>query len=76
MKRTMTLLGTLMSTTAPALAFGGPEATGTSLWVILFLGLCALVVVCQLIPGLILLRSMVKTLFGKTVGKPEPLTGR
>lgn len=76
MKRTMTIAGALMAATAPALAFSGPEATGTSLWVILFLGFGALIVVCQLIPGLILFSSMLKTLFRKTAKKPAPLTGR
>jgi hypothetical protein len=67
MKRMMTITGSIMATTTPALAFGGPEATGTSMWVMLFLGFGALIVVCQLIPGLVLLSSMFKTLFGKTV---------
>jgi hypothetical protein len=76
MKRMMTISGALMVTTTPVLAFGGPEATGTSMWVMLFLGFGALIIVCQMIPGLVLLSSMLKTLFRKTVKETAPLTGR
>jgi len=38
---------------------------GSGLWVILFLGLGALIVIFQLIPSLVLFGSMMKGLFGK-----------
>ena len=65
-----------MAATTPALAFGGPETTGTSLLVTIFLGFGALIIVCQLIPGLLLLCSMLKTIFGKTAKETAPVTGR
>jgi hypothetical protein len=69
MKRTMTTLGTLMMGATPVMASTGQETTGTSMMVILFLGFGAVVVVCQLIPGVILLGSMLKGLFGKAEHK-------
>ncbi len=76
MKRTMTTLGALMATTTPALAFGGPETTGTSLLVTIFLGFGTLIIVCQLIPGLVLFCSILKTIFGKVAKETAPVTGR
>ena len=65
MKRTMTTLGALIATTTPAMAFGGPETTGTSLLVTVFLGFGTLIIVCQLIPGLVLFCSILKTILVK-----------
>ena len=76
MKRTMTTLGALIATTTPAMAFGGPETTGTSLLVTVFLGFGTLIIVCQLIPGLVLFCSIIKTIFGKGAKETAPVTGR
>jgi hypothetical protein len=46
------------------------------MWVMIFLGFGALIIVCQLIPGLVLFSSMLKTLFRKSVKETAPLTGR
>lgn len=43
----------------------GPEAEGSSLITKIFLGFFALIVATQLIPGLILLGSLIKSLFSK-----------
>ncbi len=69
MKHIMTTLGALMAWTTPALAAGATDATGTSLITILFLGFGALIVACQLIPGLALLCTMIKGLLGLGVIK-------
>ncbi len=76
MRRTLTTLGTLMITTTPALAYGGPETTETSLLVTLFLGFGIIIIVGQLIPGVILFTSALKALFGKRSKETAPATGR
>lgn len=76
MKHTMTTLGALMAATTPALAFGGPESEGAGILVPLFLGFGVLIIVCQLIPGLVLFCSILKTLFGKATKETAPVTGR
>ena len=76
MKHTMTTLGAVMVATTPALAFGGPESEGTGILVPLFLGFGVLIIVCQLIPGLVLFSSILKTLFGKATKETAPVTGR
>ncbi len=52
-------------TTSPALAGEGREIMVSSLVAVLFLGFGAIIVVCQLIPGLMLFCSMLKGLLGK-----------
>ncbi|MBU1183630.1 MAG: hypothetical protein KJ663_00400 [Proteobacteria bacterium] len=59
----------------PALASSGQETMGTSLLVLLFLGFGALIVICQLIPGLVLFCSMLKGLFGSAEKNTMPKTG-
>ncbi len=76
MKRTLTTLGALMITTTPALAYGGPETTETSLLTILLMGFGIIIIAGQLIPGLILFTSTIKALFGKTEKETAPATGR
>jgi hypothetical protein len=75
MKRTMTTLGALMATAAPAMAAGATETEGMSLLTILLIGVGGLIVVSQLIPAIILLRGIVKGLFGHGATKTEPVTG-
>ncbi|OHE24490.1 MAG: hypothetical protein A2X92_07800 [Syntrophus sp. GWC2_56_31] len=70
MKRTITTLGALMATATPAIAAGATETEGMSLITILLIGVGGLIVVSQLIPAIILLRGIVKGLFGVTVRKP------
>lgn len=76
MKHTMTTLGALMAAATPALAFGGPGSEGTGILVPLFLGFGMLIIVCQLIPGLVLFCSVLKTLFGRATSEAAPVTGR
>ncbi len=76
MKRTLTTLGALMITTTPALAYGGPETTETSLLVTLLLGFGIIIIAGQLIPGLILFTSALKALCGKTRKVTAPAIGR
>ena len=76
MKHTMTTIGALIATVTPALASGGPETAGTGLLVSLFIAFGILIVLCQLVPGAILFASIIKTLFGTTAKKTEPVTGR
>lgn len=74
MKTIIRIIAILGITTSLALAGEGGEAMGSSLFVILFLGFGALIVVCQLIPGLMLFCSMMKGLFGKAAKKTLPVT--
>lgn len=46
-------------------ASGGKTEGSSSILIILFLTFGALIIVCQLIPGVILFVSMIKGLFGK-----------
>ncbi len=71
MKRTMTTLGALMAMAAPAMAAGATETEGMGLITILLIGVGGLIVVSQLIPAIILLRGIVKGLFGYDVIKAE-----
>ncbi len=65
-----TTLATMMTLLAASTAFAasGAESEGNGLLVTLFLGIGALIVVCQMLPGLALFGSMVRGLFsGKDV---------
>lgn len=73
MKLIINVLTTLVVTATPLPASNGPETMGTSLLIILFLGFGALIVVCQLIPGLVIFCSMMKGLFRGTTIKPMPV---
>ena len=58
-----TVLNTIMAmvvTTVPAFAAVGSRAGHSSIFVWIFLGFCALIVVAQLVPALLLLAGMVK----------------
>lgn len=66
MKTTLATMMTLIATTA--FAASGAESEGNGLLVTLFLGIGALIVVCQMLPGLALFGSMVRGLFsGKDI---------
>jgi hypothetical protein len=75
MKLITTILTAIMLTTTPVLASSGQETMGTSLLVILFIGFGALIVVCQLIPGLMLFCSMIKGLYDSAAKDTMPKTG-
>lgn len=75
MKLIMTVFTAIMVEVTPALASSGQESVGTSLLVLLFLGFGALIVVCQLIPGLVLFCSMLKGLFDSAAKNTMPKTG-
>jgi hypothetical protein len=70
MKTTITTLGALMAMATPAIAAGATETEGMSLLTVLLIGVGGLIVVSQLIPAIILLRGIVKGLFGATAKKP------
>lgn len=74
MKTIVRVIAILGITTSLSLAGEGGETMGSSLFVILFLGFGALIIVCQLIPGLMLFCSMMKGLFGKAIKKTLPAT--
>jgi hypothetical protein len=73
MKRTMTTLGALMAMATPAIAGGGAETEGSSLFIILLLGFGALIVAFQVIPGLFMLSAMIKGILGKGEAKTKPV---
>jgi len=73
MKRTLTIVGALMAWVTTAMAGGDTGTEGTSLITILLLGFGTVIVLGQLIPGLILLYSMIKGLLGKTESKTGPV---
>ena len=63
----MKALATIMGIIAPSTAFASSAATSkvfvSGPLILLFLGFCALVVVIQCIPAMIMLYSMIKGLF-------------
>ena len=70
MKLIINALTTLVVTATILPASNGTETIGKSMLVVLFLfflGFGALIVVCQLIPGLVHLRSIMKEMFRGTV---------
>jgi hypothetical protein len=73
MKTIMGIIAVLGFTTSLALAGESAETTGSSLLVFLFLGFGALIIVCQLIPGVLLFCSMSKGLFAKSLKKSMPV---
>ncbi len=75
MKSILGIIVVLGTTASLAVAGDGAEASGNGLLVILFLGFGALIIVCQLVPGLMLFCSMIKGLFAKSLKKPLPATG-
>ncbi len=72
----MRALATLMGTIAPATAFAASgareDSSGISVWV--FLGFCALIVVAQIIPAVLLMFGMAKGI--KDVVKEELATAK
>lgn len=60
------LIALLMSYAGNVWAAAGGEPEGSSLVVKIFLGFFALIVATQLIPGLIMLASLLKGLFSKS----------
>ncbi|MDA8412669.1 MAG: hypothetical protein M0023_02670 [Desulfobacteraceae bacterium] len=74
----MKALATLIGTLAPATVFAATGATSkvfvSGPLIMLFLGFCALVVVIQCIPAMIMLYGMIKGLF--SVVKDEMETSR
>lgn len=71
----------LIHTSLMLLAFSSPalaaveDGAGMSLLVKLFLGFFGLIVATQLVPGLVLLTSMLKGLFGKDEALVKPGEG-
>jgi len=58
----MKTLATIIGTIAPATAFaaGAPRVDDSGLFVWIFLGFCALIVIAQVMPALLLMFGMVK----------------
>ena len=76
MKRTLTTMGALVAATTPAFASGSPEPAGTGLLVVLFVAFGLAIVLLQLVPGAVLLGSLVKTLVSDSQKKSLPAGGR
>ena len=72
MRIIMTVFTALEVWATPALASEDAGTMVGSLLVVLFLGFCALIIVLQLIPSVILFVSMLKGLFKST--EKQPLT--
>ena len=69
----MRALATLMGIIAPATAFAasGASEEGSEIFVWIFLGFFAMIVVGQLVPAVILVTGLVKGLLFKTEAKVE-----
>ena len=69
----MKALATIMGTLAPAVAFAGSGAgeEGSSLFVWIFLGFFAVIVVGQLVPAIVLMTGLVKGITANKEAKTE-----
>ena len=70
----MKALATIMGTIAPATAFaasGAAADNGSGLFVWIFLGFFALIIVGQLVPAIMLMTGLVKGIASKTEVKSE-----
>jgi len=67
MKTLATLVGIIAPVTAYAASVAGEESSGIFVWI--FLGLCAVIVVTQIIPAVLLMFGMAKGI--KSVVKAE-----
>jgi hypothetical protein len=69
----MKALATIMGIIAPATAFAasGASEEGSGIFVWIFLGFFAVIVVGQLIPAIMLITGLVKGITAKTVVKAE-----
>lgn len=63
-------LTVFMATVANAFAANDTRIYNSGLLVVIFLGFCALVVIAQLIPALLMLAGMIKSLVKGTKEKP------
>jgi hypothetical protein len=75
MKIIAAILTVIVADAAPAIAAAEPETTGISLLMLLFIGFCALILVCQLIPSVMLFSSMLKGIFSSGLKHPLPKSG-
>jgi hypothetical protein len=72
-----TLINTLMAmiaTATPALAAAGTGSGHSGIFVWIFFGFCALIVVAQIVPALLLLAGMVKGVVSKGEEKEKAPT--
>jgi hypothetical protein len=69
MRALITILGTIVPATAFA-AGGRVDDSGIFVWV--FLGFCAMIVVAQVVPALLLMTGMVKGLASVVKGEMAP----
>ena len=69
----MKALATIIGITAPATAFAAsaPSNEGSGIFVWIFLGFFALIVVGQLVPAVMLITGLVKGITSKTEAKSE-----
>ncbi|KAF0215905.1 MAG: hypothetical protein FD174_3915 [Geobacteraceae bacterium] len=63
MKTLINLIIALVTTASLAFAAGGAESQGNGLFVWIFLGFGALIILYQMVPGFMLLGSMIKGFF-------------
>ena len=74
----MRTLATIMATLAPATAMAangiGEDTSGIFVWV--FLGFCALIVVAQIVPAVLLMTGMVKGVVSVVKEELAPATTR
>ena len=70
----MKTLATIIGTIAPATAFAAstPRADDSGLFVWIFLGFCALIVIAQVMPAVLLMFGMAKGMTLRTVQKFAP----
>ena len=62
-----------LATAGPAFAVDTTKTYNSGICVSLFLGMCALIVVAQMVPALVLLMGTIKALVAKRVARKEAL---
>lgn len=73
-KRTLSTLCILLAGAVPAYAVDTAKTYHSGILVLAFLGICALIVVVQLVPSLLVLFGWVKSLFRKSSEKSHQET--
>jgi hypothetical protein len=72
MKALATILGTIAPATASAASGPANKVFASGPLIMLFFGFCAMVVVIQCVPAMIMLYGMIKGLFSVAKGETEP----
>lgn len=64
----------LLASVGTAFAAGAPRTDNSGIVVWVFLGICALIIIAQLVPAMLMLFGFVKAIAGKKEEQPQRVT--